>query len=378
MGLTRRVVMVLAAAMAWMAGPLWAGTPNDADFSAITSAAMGEISAGNIPGAVILIGSRDKELYRGVFGRRALGKMPEPMAADTIFDLASLTKVVATTTAIMQLAEAGKIDIAAPVSRYWPEFAQVGDAITISDLLTHHSGLPADIDLSQPWAGYETAMAMILAQRPRAHPRTAYLYSDINFEILGEIVRRVSGEPFDRYCQDHVFAPLGMKETAFRPPLVLRSRIAPTAGESGKVYWGEVHDATARRMGGVAGHAGLFSTAGDLANFARILLNGEKAGGSVILSPASVAKMTSRQSPPGSARARGLGWDLGGTGGLAVFPPGSFGHFGFTGTMLWVDPKADLFAVVLTHRVYPSGHGDADPLRRKILGILRQAIARAD
>lgn len=372
MGLTRRIVTVLAAATALLAEPLRAGAPNDADFSAITSAATDEISAGNIPGAVILIGSRDKELYRGVFGHRTLGKMPVPMAADTIFDLASLTKVVATSTAIMQLAEAEKIDIAAPVSRYWPEFAQVGDAITIRDLLTHHSGLPAGIDLGEPWTGYETAMAMILAQRPHARPGTVYLYSDINFEILGEIVRRVSGQPFDRYCHDHIFAPLGMKDSAFRPPFALISRIAPTAGESGRVYWGEVHDATARRMGGVAGHAGLFSSADDLAIFARTLLNGGKAGGTVIMSSASVAKMTGRQSPPGSARARGLGWDLGGAGGLAAFPPGSFGHFGFTGTMLWVDPNADLFAVVLTHRVYPSGRGDADPLRRKILGILRQ------
>lgn len=378
MGLTRRIAMVLTAAMALMAQPLRAGTPNETDFLAIAQAARDEVSAGHIPGAVILIGSRDKDLYRGVFGHQILGKTPTPMAADTIFDLASLTKVVATTTAIMQLAEAGKIDIAAPVSRYWPEFAQASNAITISDLLTHHSGLPADIDLGAPWTGYETAMAMILAQRPRARPGSTYLYSDINFEILGEIVRRVSGQPFDRYCHDHIFAPLGMKETAFRPPLAVRSRIAPTAGESGMVYWGDVHDATARRMGGVAGHAGLFSSANDLAIFARTLLNGGKARNAVILSPASVAKMTSLQSPPGAVRARGLGWDIGGAGGLAAFPAGSFGHFGFTGTMLWIDPNADLFAVVLTHRVYPSGRGDADPLRRKILGILRQIIAKAD
>ena len=373
------IVIMLAAAMTLLAQPLRAGIPNDADFTAIAGAAEQEIASGNIPGAVILIGSRDGLLYRGVFGHRTLGKTPTPMSADTIFDLASLTKVVATTTAIMQLADAGKIDLAAPVGRYWPEFAQVDEgAITISDLLTHHSGLPADLDLRQPWSGYQTAMAMILAQRPHARPGTAYLYSDINFEILGEIVRRVSGDPLDLYCRDNVFAPLGMKGTLFRPPLSLQNRIAPTAGESGRVYWGEVHDATARRMGGVAGHAGLFSTADDLALFARMVLNGGMADGAAILSRASVAKMTSRQSPPASTRARGLGWDLGGPDGLAAFPAGSFGHFGFTGTMLWIDPKADLFAIVLTHRVYPSGRGNADPLRRKVLGILWQAIGNAD
>jgi CubicO group peptidase (beta-lactamase class C family) len=164
----------------------------------------------------------------------------------------------------------------------------------------------------------------------------------------------------------------------FRPPLALSEHIAPTAGTSGKLYWGEVHDATARRMGGVAGHAGLFSTADDLAIFARMLLNGGEADGAAILSRTAVSKMTSLQSPPGAVRARGLGWDIGGAGGLAAFPAGTFGHFGFTGTMLWIDPMADLFAVVLTHRVYPSGRGDADPIRRKILGILGQAIARAD
>ncbi|MBK5263868.1 MAG: beta-lactamase family protein, partial [Alphaproteobacteria bacterium] len=249
MALARRIVLMLAAAMALLAEPVQAGAPDKADFAAIAKAAEDEIAVGNIPGAVILIGSHDTLLYRGVFGHRTLGKtpmpMPMPMSADTIFDLASLTKVVATTTAIMQLAEAGKIDLAAPVSRYWPAFTQVdGGAITISDLLTHHSGLRADIDLSKSWTGHRTAMKMILAQRPRIQPRTPYLYSDINFEILGEIVHRVSGQALDLYCRDHVFAPLGMKSSFFRPPQALRNRIAPTAGGSGKVYWGVVHDAT--------------------------------------------------------------------------------------------------------------------------------------
>ena len=373
----RVIVLILALVMTGLAQPVLADTLTGQDFAAIASATESEIAVGNIPGASILIGSHDRVLYRGIFGNRRVGVPPLPVEADTIFDLASLTKVVATTTAILQLNEAGKIDLSAPVSRYWPAFAKVDrGAITIHDLLIHQSGLPADIDLSSDWSGSRGAMAMILAERPRTPPRTAYLYSDINFEILGEIIRRVSGKSLDRYCRDRVFAPLGMKSTFFRPPYALLSRIAPTAGTSGKIYWGVVHDATARRMGGVAGHAGLFSTADDLAAFSRMLLNRGRANGIDVLKPETVQAMSNVQSPPGSARVRGLGWDIGGAGGEAVFPAGSFGHFGFTGTMLWIDPGKDLFAVVLTQRVYPKGRGDADPLRRKILGILRQAIDR--
>ena len=219
-------------------------------------------------------------------------------------------------------------------------------------------------------------MAMILAARLQARPAGKYLYSDINFEILGEIVRRVSGERLDVYSRKHIFAPLGMMSSSFQPSSELRTRIAPTAGQSGKLYWGEVHDATARRMGGIAGHAGLFAPVDDVALFARLLLNRGTADGTRILSSAAVARMTVRQSPPESLRARGLGWDLGGPDGVAAFPFGSYGHFGFTGSMLWVLPGADLYAIVLTNRVYPTGGGDAGPLRRAVIGILRQAIER--
>lgn len=369
----RSILLLLLALI--LGGPALAGTPNSTDFAAIARVAEQEIAARNIPGAVIVIGRRDRTLYRKAFGRRLLGAHPVPMTADTIFDIASLTKVVATTTAVMHLADAGAIDLAAPVSRYWPEFGQSGkEAITVGDLLTHHSGLPADLDLSRPWSGYDTAMTMILAARPRMPPGAAYLYSDINFEILGEIVRRVSGSPLDRYCHDHIFAPLGMKDSFFRPPPARLGRIAPTAGTSGASYRGVAHDATARRMGGVAGHAGLFSSADDLALFARMLL-GE---GARIPSGESIARMTTRQSPPASPRARGYGWDLGGPGGFPAFPAGSYGHLGFTGTMLWLQPDADLYAIVLTHRVYPSGRGTADPLRRAVVRILDEAIRRPD
>jgi serine-type D-Ala-D-Ala carboxypeptidase len=346
------------------------------DFAPITAAAQAEVAAGHIPGAVILVGTRRRGLYRQAIGSRILKPRPQPMRADTIFDLASLTKVVATTPAVMQLVERGKLRLDAPVAHYWPAFAANGKGrITIRDLLTHYSGLAADLDLSKEWSGYDTAMAMIVAAKPRAPAGRRYLYSDLNFEILGELVHRVSGERLDRYAAQHVFAPLRMTDTRFRPPQGLRPRIAPTEDTDGHVHWAEVHDATARWMGGIAGHAGLFSTADDLATYARMMLNGGVWHGVRILRAGSVRAMTHRASPPGGARARGLGWDLGGADGFGAFPAGSYGHLGFTGTMIWIDPAAGIFAVVLTNRVYPDGKGDADPLRRAVIAAVMRAIS---
>ena len=341
-----------------------------ADFAPVSSIAAQEIANGHIPGAVILIGSRSEDLYRQAFGQSVLGPNPKVMTADTIFDLASMTKAIATTTAVMQLAEAGKLDLDAPAARYWAAFAAHGkEGITVRQLLTHYSGLPPDLDLSRDWQGYDTAMAMIVAARPQTPPDMNYVYSDLNFLILGELVRRVSGISLDRYCREHIFLPLGMRDTGYLPSPALHDRIAPTEDASGHVHWGDVHDAAARMMGGVAGHAGLFSTADDLKIFARMLLNHGAWNGARILSPQSVEQMTRVQSPPGG-HTRGLGWDLGGPEGDTYFPAGSYGHLGFTGTMIWISPKLDLFAIVLTHRVYPDGNGEAGPLRQAILDLL--------
>jgi CubicO group peptidase (beta-lactamase class C family) len=352
-----------------------AGAPLPAGLEEITALAEAEIAAGRIPGAVILIGAGDRILYRRSFGLRTLAPQRQPMRLDTIFDLASLTKVVATTPAVMQLVEAGRLRLDDPVARYWPKFAAHGkDAIRVRDLLTHYSGLRADLDLSREWSGYDTAMDMIVADRPVAASGARYLYSDLNFEVLGELVRRISGETLDHYARARVFAPLAMHDTFFLPslpPAELRERIAPSQDLPGAAHWAEVHDATARRMGGVAGHAGVFSTADDLARFARMLLAGGSLDGARILQPQSVADMTMRQSPP-QARGRGYGFDLGGADGFAPAPAGSYGHLGFTGTMLWVMPERSLYAVVLTHRVYPDGKGDADPLRRGVLSVLER------
>jgi uncharacterized protein YbbC (DUF1343 family)/CubicO group peptidase (beta-lactamase class C family) len=348
------------------------------DLEPIAAIVNAEIEAGRIPGAVVEIGQGEGVVYRGAFGYRELEPRRVAMKPDTIFDLASLTKPVATAVAIMQLSERGRLALDTPAARYWPAFGRNGkDRITIRYLLTHYSGLPADLDLSHEWKGRAAALGMIEAQTPQYPPGTHYQYSDINFEVLGEIVRRVSGLTLDTYCRTRIFGPLGMRNTAFRPPPEWRGRTAPTLDVDGKLRLGLVHDPTAERMGGVAGHAGLFSTADDLAIFARMLLDGGRSGKSRILAARSIAEMTALQSPPGAAHPRGLGWDLAapmGSNREQLLPVGSYGHTGFTGTMLWIDPSASTYVIVLTNRTYPDGAGDAGPLRKKVLGLVSDRL----
>ena len=232
--------------------------------------------AGNVSGAVVIIGAREKVLYRHL-GNRALRPHKLPMKVETIFDLASLTKVIATTTAVMQLSENGELNVDDHVFRYWPAFKSNGkEDITVRDLLTHYSGLKPDIPLDSGWSGYDVALEKVIDEKPLSPPGMRFLYSDINFIALGEIVRRVSGKSLDTYCDEQIFKPIGMKNT-FLPPASLQNCIAPTQyrhGIKGEMLCGVVHDPTTQRMGGVAGHAGLFSTAGDLSLFARMLLSG--------------------------------------------------------------------------------------------------------
>jgi uncharacterized protein YbbC (DUF1343 family)/CubicO group peptidase (beta-lactamase class C family) len=332
-----------------------------------------------IPGAVVTVGTGQKVVYHRAFGFRSLVPRRLPMKESTIFDIASLTKVVATTTAVMQLIEKGKLRLEDPVARYWPEFGANGKSdITVRELLTHYSGLRPDLDHGSGNAGYAGTIKMIADETPIAPPGTRFIYSDINFEALGELVRRISGEALDTYCRDHIFGPLGMRDTTFRPPRSWRSRIAPTEQLHDTMLRGEVQDPTARRMGGVAGHAGLFSSAGDLAIFARMLLNNGTLKGRHILTGLSVEKMTSPQSPPGKTVLRGLGWDIDSPFSSArgeLYPVGSYGHTGFTGTSLWIDPVSGTFIIILTNRVYPNGRGDAVPLRSRIATAVAAAIA---
>ena len=340
----------------------------------IAEMAKKEIQAGNIPGAVILIGNQGKVVYRRAFGLRALRPKKVPMTIDTIFDIASLTKVIATSTAVAQLVEMGKLNLEDPVAKYWPEFKVNGkEAITVRDLLTHYSGLRPDLDLKPNGSGYDTALRMVEEEKPLLPPGMSFIYSDINFVILGELVSRISGESLDVYCADHIFKPLEMKDTGFKPSLSLRSRIAPTQhqhGTTGKILWGEVHDPVAYSMGGVAGHAGLFSTADDLAIFAQMLLDGGRKDGVQVLSPLTVGKMTVPQSPPDKLPLRGLGWNID----SALAPEASYGHKGFTGTGIWIDPVSNSYVIILTNRVHPNGKGKVEPLRTKILSFVNEAI----
>jgi len=337
------------------------------------------ISEGTIPGAVLMVGHDGAVVYRKSYGERALEPRREPMSLDTVFDLASLTKVVATTTAVMQLVEQGRVRMNDPVAKYLPEFAQNGkEDITVRQLLTHYSGLEPDLDLKTAWEGKETAYRMAFAETPAEPPGSHFTYSDINFIVLGALVERVSGETLDAYCARHIFAPLKMMRTRFVPPLAPRvgwiAKIAPTQyDENEHMLRGVVHDPTARRMGGVAGHAGLFSTGDDLAKFAQALLS----GGDGILSAAAVEKMTSPEQPPAAPVLRGFGWDIDSpfsSNRGDLLPVGGYGHTGFTGTSIWVDPTTQTYIILLTNAVHPRGKGNAIALRSKVATEVAAAL----
>jgi len=349
------------------------GTPAPA-LGVVDGIVQEAIRDGQIPGAVVLVGHDGEIIYRKAFGERALEPRREAMTEDTIFDVASLTKVIATTTAVMQLAEKGQIRINDPEVKYIPEFTENGkEEITVRELLTHHSGLPKDLDLSQPWEGRETALRMAYADKPTYPPGSRFLYSDVNFIVLGALVERVSGLSLDEYCQKNIFTPLQMTRTRFLPPAAWFPKTAPTQyDEHEKMLRGIVHDPTARRMGGVAGHAGLFSTADDLAKFAQALLDG-----TTILSPLMIDKMTTPQQPPTSQVLHGFGWDIDSpfsSNRGELLPVGSFGHTGFTGTSLWIDPTTRTFIIVLANAVHPRGKGSAVALRSKIATAVAAAL----
>jgi len=342
------------------------------DWSPVDSAVRAQIAAGAMPGAVLVFGDAEHMWLRKAWGEQARVPRSEPMTVDTVFDLASLTKVLATTTAILQLAERGQLQLDLPVVHYWPDFAAHGKGdITVRQLLAHRSGLRVDLDLREEWTGRQAALRRVVQESPIAAPGTRTVYSDINFMVLGEIVERVSGQALATYVQRHIFKPLGMVDTGFRPSRSKRPRIAPTEMLHGELLRGTVHDPTARRMGGVAGHAGLFGTAGDLARFAQAMLRKKNR----VLARESIDAMGQPQTadPADASDPRGLGWQL-----LAplvanrddLAPLGAVGHTGYTGTGLWIDFAQGRFVVLLSNRVHPDGHGNAQPLRRQILALL--------
>ncbi len=358
-------------------------TARQAAFSRIDQLVADGIAAKAAPGAVVLVGRADQTVYEKAYGTRATVPSTEPMTLDTVFDLASLTKVVATTTAVMTLIEQGRVRLNDPVASFVPGFDRYGKGgITVRHLLTHVSGLRPDVDL-HPWTGYDAAIALAIDEVPMATPGEQFVYSDINFFLLGDIVARVTGETLDVYLKRVVFGPLGMRDTGFLPAKTLLPRIAPTERCAEQDAWpckrpdaaplrGVVHDPTARRMGGVAGHAGLFSTAQDLKRFVRMLINGGELDGVRILSPATVARMITPVTLPANAGTRGLGWDIDtsfSSNRGDLFPIGSFGHTGFTGTSLWIDPASKSYVIFLSSRLHPDGVGDVGVLRSRIATV---------
>lgn len=361
-------------------------TPGEAAFDGrvidqMKQAINGTIQAGQIPGGVLWL-ERNGESYQAAFGQRAIVPGPEAMTEDTIFDLASLTKVIATTPAVMKLVEQGKVDLSSPVHKYIPEFKGDGkEAITIRELMTHTSGLPPDVSTRPAWTGYETAIKMACGSKLIYKPGTDFRYSDINFFLLADVVRRVSGMPFEQFTQKEIFKPLKMNDTGFLPDKSLVPRIAPTEVINGVALRGTVHDPTARYMGGVAGHAGLFSTAADLARYARMMLNLGELDGVRILKPETVRLMTSVQTPPEVEARRGLGWDI--DSGFSrprghFFPLGSYGHTGFTGTCIWIDPFSKTFWLFLSNRVHPNGRGNVLPLQAELADLAARAVRGFD
>ena len=345
---------------------------------ALDSAINLAIRQDRLPGAVLIVGHNGKVVYRKAYGRRGLVPNPEPMTTDTIFDVASLTKVVATTPALMKLFEQGKFRLNDKITEYLPEFQGGKSDVTIRNLFTHFSGLAPDVPLDKPWTGYQTGLRLAETTPPQGPPGARFVYSDIDFILLGDLVQKLSGESLADYTREKIFEPLGMKETRFLPPASLRSRIAPTERlNGGAPLRGVVHDPTARNMGGVAGHAGLFSTADDLARFAQMMLNGGDLEGVRIASPLTVEKFTEPQSPPDQPILRGLGWDidspLSGNRG-ELFPIGSYGHTGFTGTSIWIDPSSQTYVILLANSVHPHLRPALTPLRGKVATIVAAAV----
>ena len=332
------------------------------------------------PGAVLLVGRGDEIVYLKAYGNRAVEPRVEPMTTDTVFDLASMTKPVATATSVMILAERGKIDLHAPVARYIPEFGRNGkDAITVEQLLLHRGGLIADNPLKDYENGPEEAMRKIWELKPKHPPGTKFEYTDVGPIVLGELVHRVGGKRLDEYARDQIFVPLGMSQTSFAPLDESRlKRCAPTEKRDGEFMLGEVHDPRAYLLGGVAGHAGLFGTAEDAAKWCRLMVRGGELDGHRILRADTIAEMTRMRCLPDGTGCRGYGVDIdtsfSSCRGQRFARGTTYGHTGYTGTMFWIDPVNRCYFILLTNRVHPDGKGDVKALRKQVATIVAEAL----
>ena len=373
-----------------------------------------DIADKKFPGAVVVIGHKGKIVYRKAFGNRALVPQPEKMTIDTIFDAASLTKPVATATSVMILVEQGKIRLTDTIGKFIPEI-QDKDAknVTVLQLLTHVSGYAPDFDLREKWTGRDGMLQALYKEKLRQPAGTKFVYSDIGFIVLGEIVQRASSQPSNLFAQTNVFEFMNSNKGVFNKTRFIPNNfemtstatgddlsgyfiknIAPTENIKGqnsylgstfqgdeqsgnRILRGQVHDPTAYRMGGVAGHAGLFTTADDLARYCQMLLNGGVLDGKRILSAQTVARMTSPYVISETGQTRGLGWDMNtsfSSNRGEFFPLGSFGHTGFTGTSVWIDPTTQTFVVIMSNRVHPDGKGDAAAIRARVATIAAAAV----
>jgi CubicO group peptidase (beta-lactamase class C family) len=368
-----------------------------ARFPEIDAAVEQAVAARQLPGAVVHL-ERGGQSYERAYGKLSYEPDARPVDTATVFDAASLSKVLATAPSVLKLAEEGRIDLDAKLVSYFPECANGGkDAITIRHLLTHSSGLPSGLPARPAWHGDAAAHALACSQAVTHPPGTFFRYSDINYILLGQLVQKVSGMPLDEFARTRIFEPLKMLDTGYVPLRRLDSArvalIAPTqkgredggAGHGdlapGQLLQGVVHDPTARRMDGVAGSAGVFTTAHDVARYARMLLQGGELDGVRILSPDSVRLMTTPQSPAGIEALRGLGMDINSPYAVrprgTLFPVGSYGHTGFTGCVLWIDPGSRTFYVLLSNRVYPDDKSNVLALYTRLGTLAAQAAAVA-
>ena len=348
----------------------------------IDGAVEAALKRNDCPGAVVLVVYGDDVVFRKAYGSRHVVPEKVPMTADAIFDMASLTKPMATGTSIMLLAEQGKLAFSDPVAKHWPAFAANGkDGVTIEHCLLHVSGLTADNAVADYADGREKAMARIAALKLEVPPGTRFKYSDVGFIVLGELVEKIGGKPVDQFAAKHVFEPLKMKDTTYKLGWHQLPRVAPTGKRAGNIIFGQVHDPRSFALGGIAGHAGLFSTADDTARYCRMLLRGGELDGVRVLKKETVTWFTEPKEVPGTKDAKWLrsrGWDVdtsySAPRGEGFSRGEGFGHTGFTGTSVWVDPKSGTAVIVLTNRVHPDDKGNVTPLRREIATIVAAAV----
>jgi CubicO group peptidase (beta-lactamase class C family) len=370
MGFHERMLTIQAAiCIGLLAGNVWG-----ADFAKADALIDAAIARREIPGAVLLCGQNNQIVYLKAYGNRSLEPTTQPMTTDTVFDLASLTKPMATATSVMLLVERGTVTLQDPIARYIPPFGQNGkDKITVEHLLLHLGGLVADNPLADYQTGADEALAKIDALPTRNEPGTKFIYTDVGFIMLGRLVQAVDGRKLDQFARDEIFVPLGMSDTRFLPDDVLRARCAPTEKRDGRWMLGEVHDPRAYALGGVAGHAGLFGTAEDVAQFCQMFT-----GGKSVLKPQSLKQMTTLQELPDGTGGRGYGLDF--TSSYSScrgerFERGvTFGHTGFTGTMFWIDPRNRCYFVLLTNRVHPDGKGNVTELRKLVATAVAEVM----